>query len=195
MASNEKSDRTVPIAIRRLVTGHDAAGRAVVTSDASPPRTDPFKHIPGMVSRLVWSTVATPSLPHDGSDPTTLVKSVVPGAGETRLLIVTFPPDSVFASPDFDPAAAVQENLRVSPGLAERFEPDGMHQTPTIDYGIVLDGEIWLELDDGHAELLQPHTVVIQNGTRHAWRNKSDRPASLAFVLIGAVVRAPNQEE
>ena len=195
MASSENSDLTVPIAIRRLVTGHDAAGRAVFTSDSSPPRTDPFKHIPGMVSRLVWSTAATPSLPHDGNDPTTAVKSVVPGVGETRLLLVTFPPDSVFAAQDFDPAAAAQENLRVSPGLAERFEPDGMHQTPTIDYGIVLDGEIWLELDDGHAELLLPHSVVIQNGTRHAWRNKSDRPATLAFVLIGAAGRAPNQEK
>ena len=193
MAFNQDSDRTVPIAIRRLVTGHDAAGRAVFTSDTSPPRTEPFKHIPGMVSRIVWSTAATPSLPHDGNDPTAVVKSVVPGVGETRLLVITFPPDSVFASQDFDPAAAVQENLRISPGLAERFEPDGMHQTPTIDYAIVLDGEIWLELDDGHAEFLLPHTVIIQNGTRHAWRNKSERPASLAFVLIGATERALNQ--
>ena len=74
----------------------------------------------------------------------------------------------------------MRENLAVSPGLAERFEPDGMHTTPTVDYAIVLDGEIWLELDEGRRRLLRQHDVVIQNGTRHAWRNKSDRTATLA---------------
>ena len=71
------------------------------------------------------------------------------------------------------------ENLAVSPGLAERFEPDGRHATPTIDYGIVLDGEIWLELDNGVETRLGPFDIFVQNGTRHAWRNKSDRPATL----------------
>ena len=74
----------------------------------------------------------------------------------------------------------------MSPGLGERFEPNGMHTTPTVDYGIVLDGEIWLELDEGRTTLLRQHDVVIQNGTRHAWRNKSERAATVAFVLIGA---------
>jgi quercetin dioxygenase-like cupin family protein len=82
--------------------------------------------------------------------------------------------------------AAVAENLAISPGLAELFEPDGMHTTPTIDYGIVLEGEIWLELDEGRSRLIRKHDVVVQNGTRHAWRNKSDQPATLAVVLIGA---------
>jgi hypothetical protein len=141
-----------------------------------------------MVSRLVWATPAIPAIPHDG-DPTAAVTSIVPGPGESRLLVVTFPPDGVFASPEFDPVEAQRENLAVSPGLAELFEPDGMHQTPTVDYAIVLDGEVWLELDDGRAERLVQHDVVVQNGTRHAWRNKSTRPVTLAFVLIGA--RAP----
>jgi len=176
----------VPVAIRRVVTGHDASGKAVVAVDSAPPRTHAFSHVPGMVSRLVWATPAVPQLPFDGADPTPAVTSIVPGPGQTRLLMVTFPPDSVFASPGFDPVAAVQENLAVSPGLAELFEPDGMHQTPTVDYGIVLDGEVWIELDDGRSELLRRHDVVVQNGTRHAWRNKSDRPVTLAFVLIGA---------
>jgi hypothetical protein len=104
----------------------------------------------------------------------------------TRFLVVTFPPDSVFSAPGFDPQAAAAENSAISPGLAELFEADGMHATPTVDYGIVLEGEVWLELDEGRAELLRKHDVVVQNGTRHAWRNKSNRPATLAFVLIGA---------
>ncbi|HSV48605.1 MAG TPA: cupin domain-containing protein [Ramlibacter sp.] len=190
MASEKLSPgHGVPVAIRRVVTGHDGQGRAVVAADSIPPRTHAFAHIPGMVSRLVWATPVVPQLPHDGGDPTPAVASIVPGPGESRLLIVTFPPDAVFAIPGFDFAAAAQENLAVSPGLAERFEPDGMHQTPTVDYGIVLDGEVWLELDDGRAERLVRHDVVVQNGTRHAWRNRSEHPATLAFVLIGAAPR------
>lgn len=176
----------VPVAIRRVVTGHNSSGRAVVASDSAPPRTNKFEHVPGMVSRLVWATSAVAHLPYGGRDPTGAVTSIVPGPGETRLLIVTFPPDSVFASPDFNPEAAMRENLEASPGLAELFEPDGMHQTPTVDYGIVLEGEVWLELDDGRQDRLQRHDVVVQNGTRHAWRNKTAEPATLAFVLIGA---------
>jgi quercetin dioxygenase-like cupin family protein len=90
-------------------------------------------------------------------------------------------------SGSFDPVAAGNEQLRLSPGIAERFEPDniGMHTTDTIDYGIVLSGEIWLEVDDGEKTRLRQHDVVIQNGTRHAWRNKSSAPATAAFVLIG----------
>jgi hypothetical protein len=139
-----------------------------------------------MVSRLVWATGPVRGLADEASDPTPAVSNFVPGPGETRFLIVTFPPDAVFGAANFDVEAAVRENLAVSPGLAERFEPDGMHATPTVDYAIVLDGEIWLELDEGRSTLLRQHDVVVQNGTRHAWRNKSDRSATLAFVLIGA---------
>jgi len=181
-----QESRGVPVAVRRLVTGHDAAGRAVVAADSAPPRIHAFTHIPGMVSRVVWATPSQPTLPSGREDPTSGLTSIVPAAGETRLLMVTFPPDSVFAAPGFDGEAALRENLAVSPGLAERFEPDGMHETPTVDYGIVLDGEIWLELDDGRCERMVRHDVVVQNGTRHAWRNRSEAPATLAFVLIGA---------
>ena len=186
MASEFPTPAGVPAAIRRIVTGHDSRGTSVVASQSAPPRTDVFKHIPGMVSRLVWATGSKTVLPCARTDPTHAIRSVVPGPGETRLLMVTFPPDAVFGAPGFDPVAAARENLAISPGLAERFEPDGMHRTPTVDYGIVLDGEIWLELDEGRSMLLRQHDVVVQNGTRHAWRNRSNRPATLAFVLIGA---------
>jgi hypothetical protein len=176
----------VPVAINRIVTGYNGEGKADVVLDGAPPRTDVFQRIPGMVSRLVWATAETALVPVKNVDPTMSVTSIAPASGETRFLVVTFPPDSVFAAPDFDPAAATEENLSLNPGLAEHFEPDGMHATDSVDYGIVLDGEIWLELDDGRQTCLRKHDVVVQNGTRHAWRNKSDRPATLAFVLIGA---------
>jgi hypothetical protein len=186
LASDLTQDHGVPLVVRRIVTGHDPAGASMVALDTAPPRSDAFHHIPGMMSRLVWATDGAPALPFSGADPTPGVASIVPPPGGSRFLIVTFPPDSVFASPEFNPAAAHEENLRISPGLAERFEADGMHATPTVDYGIVLDGEIWLELDDGRSALLRRHDVVVQHGARHAWRNKSGAPATLAFVLLGA---------
>ncbi|GAB3629913.1 cupin domain-containing protein [Pandoraea terrae] len=186
MASDPFATDGVPLSIHRVVTGHDENGSSMVALNCPPPRSDAFQHIPGMVSRLVWATEPEPTLPFDGTDQTLAVTSIVPPLSGTRFLVVTFPPDSVFFAPGFDAEAAAAENLAISPGLAELFEADGMHATPTVDYGIVLDGEIWLELDDGRAEFLHRHDVVVQNGTRHAWRNKSNRPATLAFILIGA---------
>lgn len=103
-------------------------------------------------------------------------------------MIVTFPPDEVRMSANFDPVAAGNEQLAATPGIAETFEKDnpGMHTTPTVDYAVVLDGEIWLELDDGKVVHLKRHDTVVQQGARHAWRNRSTKPATLAFVLLGA---------
>ena len=112
----------------------------------------------------------------------------MPGVGGTTLFVITFPPDSVFMRPHFDPAAAGAESMTRLPGLAEKFEPEnpGMHVTPTVDYDIVLEGELWLELDDGKVVHLRQGDVVVQYGARHAWRNRGDSSAKLAAVLIGA---------
>jgi threonine dehydrogenase-like Zn-dependent dehydrogenase/quercetin dioxygenase-like cupin family protein len=177
--------------VRRVVTGHNGTGESTIKSDQFPPRAKDYIHTPGFESALVWSTSATPALPFDGEDPTPAVRTFVPGPGETRFLVVTFPPDSVFQSSAFDPVKAVQEQLEATPGLTELFEPEapGMHTTPTVDYGIVLEGEIWLELDNGQLSKMKKHDIIIQNGTRHAWRNPSSLPATVAFVLIGAAQR------
>ena len=173
--------------VRRVVTGHES-GKSVIRNDGSPLWAKDFVHTPGFSSALVWATPSQPLIPVESKDPIASVTSFIPAPGETRLLVVTFPPDSVMASPDFNPVAAAKEQAEECPGLVECFEPDnpGMHTTPTVDYGVVLDGEIWLELDDGTTTLLKRHDIVIQNGTRHAWRNKGTAPATLAFILIGA---------
>jgi hypothetical protein len=182
------SPKETPMTIRRLVTGHDDRGRSVVVSDGRPPWSKVFEHTPGFASTMVWRTPPKPARPHDGIDPTRAVETFVPAPGGTTFVVVTFPPDSVMGQPGFDPAAAGAEHAEQSPGLVEHFERDnpGMHTTPTVDYAIVLEGEIWLELDDGQATLLKQHDITVQNATRHAWRNKSNAPAKLAFILIGA---------
>ncbi|GAA2277464.1 cupin domain-containing protein [Streptomyces hawaiiensis] len=172
--------------MRRVVTGHDGSGRSIVVSDGPVPRSREFASLPGWVSRLPWATEPGEKATRAGEDPTPDITSLLPAPGGTRFIVLTFPPESAFADPAFDPAAFDREQRADSPGIAELIEPDGMHATPTVDYGIVLQGEIVLELDDGHCTSLSAGDVVIQNGTRHAWRNRSDQPATMAFVLIGA---------
>jgi hypothetical protein len=172
--------------VRRVVTGK-VGGKAKIISDGDTRPSRAFKNIPGQSAALLWSTAAVPSAPGDGSDIVSEKSSYVPvEPGETRLMIVTFAPDSVMMS--IDPVAGFQEFAEHIPDLAATMEPEspGMHTTQTVDYGIVLEGEVWLELDDGKQVRLKPHDVVVQNGTRHAWRNKSDKPVKIAFVLIGA---------
>ncbi|WP_330351074.1 cupin domain-containing protein [Streptomyces sp. NBC_00582] len=173
--------------MRRIVTGHDEHGTSVVISDGPIPRSHAFTSLPGWVSALPWATEAGRPASRTGEDPTPEVTNFVPGPGGTRFIVLTLPPATAMADPAFDPVAFGQEQLAESPGIAELMEIEnpGMHTTPTIDYGIVLNGEVTLELDDGALTKLSAGDIVIQNGTRHGWRNHSDRPVTLAFVLIG----------
>jgi hypothetical protein len=172
--------------MRRVVTGIAPDGSATIVSDGLPPRVNDFVHSPGMSNALVWATDEGDTLAAAAADRTPEAK-FVPGPGGTRFAFVTFPPESVFMSSDFDPAAAAGEQLERSQGLAELFEPDapGKHTTPTVDYVVVLDGELWLELDNGEETLLHPGDVVIQNATRHSWAVRGDAPATIACVLVG----------
>jgi hypothetical protein len=139
-----------------------------------------------MAHVLLWATEPTDSFAEATSDQS-MERNFAPGPGATRFIVVRFPPGSTFASSDFDPEAAGSEQLEFTPGLAELFEPDspGKHTTQTIDYGIVLEGELWLELDNGEETLLKTGDVVIQNATRHSWSVRSDGTATLLTVLVG----------
>lgn len=172
--------------IRRVVTGHDSNGKSIFRDELAETYRADFVHHPGFAITTVWATAPDHTVPYSGADPVTPGASIVPGLSATQLLVVQFPPDSVL-TPDTDFAALGAEYAQHLPGLAEKFEPDnpGMHTTDTVDYGILLSGEISLELDGGMRRL-KPGDIVIQNGTRHAWRNKSEAPAIIAFVLIGA---------
>jgi len=167
--------------IRRVVTGHDGQGKSVFISDASAPRAKDFSDIPGYGFSQVWCN----EVALDG-DQSTQGGSLLPGVGGSSLLMVSFPPDSVMAAP-LDPQRAFAEMVEALPGLIDCFEPEapGMHRTPTLDYVVIIEGELWLELDDGEERLLRRGEVVIQNGTRHAWRNKSDQVAKAVFFMQG----------
>ncbi|WP_261871928.1 MULTISPECIES: cupin domain-containing protein [Pseudomonas] len=169
--------------IRRVVTGHDAHGHAVFMIDDVAPRSKNFQDMPGYGIAQLWATTK------DGgsdSDLTAANTSLIPGPGGTSLLMVSLPPDTVMAAP-IQPERALAEMLEFLPGLIESFEKEdpAMHCTPTLDYGVLLEGELWLELDDGEQRLLQVGDVIIQQSTRHAWRNRSSRPAKALFFMLG----------
>jgi mannose-6-phosphate isomerase-like protein (cupin superfamily) len=172
-------------AYRRIATGN-VNGKAVVKSDEALPAYE-FKTVPGYEHTLIWVNPATPVLSTEQRFDRYPV-SVVPGPGGTALHFVTFPPGAAFADPSFDAQAAQEESLVRLPGLADHFEKEdpGMHQTNTVDYSMVYDGEMWLELDDGETLHLKRGDVVVQNGTRHAWRAKGTEPVTMLFFLNGA---------
>lgn len=171
--------------IRRVTTGHLDGRARVVADDEVEPIT--LELMPGFETIELWHTDTTPSMPEDLGEPG--APTYFPPAGGSVCRVVTFPPDSEgISDPHFDFAAALEEATDTVPALVEVLEPDhpGMHATDSVDYGIVLSGELELELDDGETTVVRPGTVVIQRGTRHAWRNRTDEPVRVAFVLIGA---------
>ncbi|MFD6059494.1 cupin domain-containing protein [Rhodococcus wratislaviensis] len=170
--------------IRRLVTGR-RSGKSVMLSDGRVPTEHHFESVPGMTSAIIWSTAPMPAVDLEEAAPVGIPAH--PAPGHTVMAVVDFPPDSVMAQPGFDPAAAGAEQLQHLSGFAERFELEnpGMHTTDTVDYCIVLQGKIRLELDDGEQTLLEAGDIVVQQRTRHAWRNLGSETARMAFVLIG----------
>ena len=172
--------------VRRVVTGRNAAGRSVVVSDGVSPREMVLKHTPVFISSMLWRVEGTPDLNGPDADPMIAGGTMVNEPGGSAFWVITFPPDSVLSSVNWE--AAGPEMAEASPGIAERMEPEnpGMHQTPTLDYVTVIRGRLLLELDDGETVELHPGDTVVQRGTRHAWRNPTSEPAAISVVLLGA---------
>jgi hypothetical protein len=169
-----------------VVTGHDANGKAVVASDTEIVGLRPALSSGAEFHRL-WGADDAPNFPDDGAQPAH--HTYFPPVGGFRFGMFAVPPGSgVGAPPPGDVDTALADLEVALPGLASYMEPDapGMHTTDTIDFEVVLEGEVWLELDDGVEVHLHAGDTVVQNGTRHAWRNHGDSVARLAVFLIGA---------
>ena len=171
---------------RRVVTGHDAAGKAVFVSD-QPVAPVTLQLMPGSEFHILWGADAPVSLPDDGSRPD--APRYFPPVGGFRFGFFTIPPDGGAGVPaDLDLGAALVEFAEKLPGLADYVEVDdpGMHTTATVDHGVVLSGQATLELDDGAKVVLNTGDTYVQNGTRHRWSNTGAVPAVLAVFLVGA---------
>jgi len=173
------------VAPRLVVTGLDAEGRAVFLRDEEPEPVT-ARALPGQEMYLLWGS-PDGGATVGGANPEPIVLPFFAGVGGSRLLLVRFPPDASVQPPVGDPEQLAAETTERLPGLMDWFEPgDRMHTTDTLDYGICLEGELWLELGDGKEVRLTPGTCVVQQGTRHAWYNRGDVPALMCFVGIGA---------
>ena len=178
--------------IRRVVTGFTPDGRSTIVADGEPPRilTRPDK--PGLVVTEIWAThEAVPILPPGEADPTLIGWHYWPEPGETLFRLVRFPPVAELeaaAAAGVELDAVSRESVMKVRGLPDDYNWQGlaMHSTDTIDYGLVLSGEIWMVLQAGEEVLLRAGDCVVQNGTLHGWYNKGDAACLMAFILVGA---------
>jgi hypothetical protein len=175
----------MPRPIRRVVTGHNAQGRAIFISDGPAPAV--FDRGPGATAVTeLWETAATPASNAGNDDPTLSGQQRLPPPKRgSKFRVVEYPPDSqrvaALRAPDSSHDAKAEGYVR---DLANKRHP-GFHKTNTIDYAIVLSGEIYALMDEGEV-LLKAGDVLIQRGTNHAWSNRTDKPCCVAFVLIDA---------
>lgn len=173
---------------RRIVTGHDSAGNAIIQSTSPPTRIQVIGNGEGPTFYEVWNTKETPALIDRASgEPFEAQLTLAPPQHGTRIRVLDIPPETGSMS-RVDQAQA--RSLFAEIGAADASTYDGagshhphMHRTQTIDYGIVLEGEITLLVGEGEV-LVRTGDIVIQRGTNHAWANRSGRPCRIAFILI-----------
>lgn len=172
--------------IRRIVTGHDDNGAAIVMYEGALPTVVEVDAIPGTVFHEVWSTQEAPAAVDNSGDPTLGDLRLSPPANGTRLRFVDIPPDTsdFIKSGASKMAQAFSEIGDVNASTVKSDSPHPlMHKTESIDYGVVIEGELTLILDDSEVSLKQGD-VVIQRGSNHAWANRSTKPCRMLFVLI-----------
>lgn len=172
----------MPRQTRRVITGHDANGKAVVVEDGSAPNVK-VRKAGNLTSTLLWVTDETPARLDSAADPSLREIGVAPPPGGSILRIVDFPPEHEAGA--VDNAAMLSEMGLSADAHGAGLRHPSMHRTRSVDYAIVLEGEISMLLDDSEVHL-GAGDVLIQNATNHAWVNRSPSNCRIAFVLIDA---------
>lgn len=174
--------------VRRIVTGHDAEGRAVFQEDGPVPRVQRIGGEHGPLFFEVWNTRETPAtIDRASGEPAEEGIQLVPPANGTRIRVLDIPPDGDRLD-NVTPEQARAHFAEVGATDAASHSGAGsrhahMHRTQSVDYGIVLEGEIVLILDEGET-VCRAGDIVVQRGTNHGWANRTDRNCRIAFILI-----------
>ena len=156
--------------VRKVVTGHDAEGRAVIARDE---QIDGVP-IPGLGElAFLWGADEPATYPNAGDNPA--APAPFPPVGGIRFVIAKYSPESDVVAPEPLPGMHVEDG-----------DEPGMHRTDSTDFGVVLSGNLALQRDGGAEVSLYPGDVLIENGTRHRFRVVGDVPATMASFLIGA---------
>ncbi len=187
-ASASKRGSAAPCAVPQLhciETGKNKAGKSVIVSKDAVHAVRAAL-APGYEFYRLWGSDSAPALPSDGTPPAQ--PRYFPPKNGFRFGMFTLPPATTAAPAPASTPANIAEFDRLLPGMGGVLEPDhpGMHTTDAVDFDVVVFGEVVMELDDGAEVLLKAGDCVIQNGTRHAWHNRSSQVAMIAFSLLGA---------
>lgn len=174
------------------MTGHDTQGKAIVVEDGPLHKLVPIEKIPRTVFHEIWSTEGAPAIVGNGPDPTLGPLALPSPRQGTCIRVVDMPPDT---EEFLEHGSARMKNAftQIGDPAASTVRAGSphplMHRTESIDFGIVLDGEMTLVLDDSEIAL-DPGDVVVQRGTNHAWANRSGRMCRTLFVLVGGQYEA-----
>lgn len=172
---------------RRIVTGHDANRKAIIITDAPPVHTQLVGGPGGPTFFEVWHTTETPALIQARpAEPEENGLVLPPPKNGTRIRVIEFPPEGeeIRKLTGADAAAKFKAMGDEKAATADEAAPHPlMHRTKTVDYGIVLEGEMTLVLDQSET-IIQAGDIVVQNGTNHAWANRSGNICRIAFILI-----------
>ena len=168
--------------IRRVVTGHDEHGKAVVLSDG-PAGNVTFRKVGGFISTVLWAVDETPADISGTKDLADREVPLAPPANSTVLRIVDFPPATPERLRDADMAREMGAGVHV-PDRKTQPHPF-MHRTRSLDYALIMSGEIDMLLDESSVHV-KAGDVVIQQGTNHAWVNRSQEICRIAFIMIDA---------
>lgn len=171
--------------VRRVVTGHDRTGKAVVLIDGTAPNVKVREAQGGIVSTLLWATDESPADISGASDRADRSMGVAPPERGSVFRVVDFPPVATLGRVD---NAAVLREMGLDPDKASARSAF-MHRTKSIDYAIVISGEIDMLLDDSEVHL-EAGDMLVQQGTNHAWENRGSEVCRIAFVLIDAEMPA-----
>ncbi len=166
---------------RRVVTGHDASGKAVVLFDGPAPNAK-LRKATGLTSTLLWVTDASPADNSGSGDSADRDIGVAPPPRGSIFRVVDFPPAAEVGAVD-NTAMLREMGIEKGQGGARHAT---MHRTRSIDYAVVISGEIDMLLDDSEVHLTAGD-VLVQRGTNHAWENRRKEVCRIAFVLIDAV--------
>ncbi len=181
------SDTRTPGHVRRIVTGHDTQGRSIVTEDRDAPSVHTNPKRVGYTLTQLWATDQTPAHVGNEPDPTGRPLTLEPPQNGTVVRIVEFGPEGEWirqlSTADTQAAWSALGTRTASTNTEGGAKHPFMHRTQSVDYGLVLDGEITLVLDEQEV-LMKAGDFLVERGTNHAWANRSGKPCRVLFVLI-----------
>ena len=169
--------------VRRVLTGHDSSGKSIIMTDGIAPNVLEMASMPGLALTDLWETKGAPASNDGSADTAARPVHLEPPKNGTILRIVEFPPDTHWRQ-NADARKAF-DSIGAGHAPDKHSADPMMHKTATVDYIIVLKGEIWAIMDKGEV-LLKPGDILVQRGTNHSWSVRTNEPCVIAAVLVSA---------